>query len=182
MPVYMLCTSCGVSINRDRHSLAPPGATSLSHLCFLYHTCEVCRAKQIRVVHSVLSGFPCTCGWSVYGAWQLSITGCSLVCVWRLHVQEWLTSLVEKSKAAGAKGARSKGPKGGKWTKEEVITIRQVSHGAFAQKWLFLGGGFVPRGPRGWDAGKHPPHLFFRSCSSFMCTVPKINTFSLGGV
>lgn len=34
--------------------------------------------------------------------------------------QEWLTSLVEKSKAAGAKGARSKGPKGGKWTKEEV--------------------------------------------------------------
>lgn len=27
---------------------------------------------------------------------------------------------MEQSKAAGAKGARSKGPKGGKWTKEEV--------------------------------------------------------------
>lgn len=38
----------------------------------------------------------------------------------QFHCQEWLTSLVEKSKAAGAKGARSKGPKGGKWTKEEV--------------------------------------------------------------
>lgn len=35
-------------------------------------------------------------------------------------LQEWLTNLVERSKAAGAKGARSKGPKGGKWTKEEV--------------------------------------------------------------
>lgn len=40
--------------------------------------------------------------------------------VWK---QEWLASLVEKSKAAGAKGARSKGPKGGKWTKEEVRVV-----------------------------------------------------------
>lgn len=40
-----------------------------------------------------------------------------------IYEQNWLTSLMERSKAAGAKGARSKGPKGGKWTKEEVSPV-----------------------------------------------------------
>lgn len=53
------------------------------------------------------------------GIYLVSVPSCNT----RPCTQEWLTSLVEKSKAAGAKGARSKGPKGGKWTKEEVKTI-----------------------------------------------------------
>eukprot|EP00903_Cladosiphon_okamuranus_P017132 g15781.t3 len=52
--------------------------------------------------------------------------------------EEWLTSLVEKSKAAGAKGARSKGPKGGKWTKEEDTRLREIVEHHGARNWRMV--------------------------------------------
>ncbi|CAM9858078.1 unnamed protein product [Hapterophycus canaliculatus] len=52
--------------------------------------------------------------------------------------EEWLTSLVEKSKAAGAKGARSKGPKGGKWTKEEDTRLREIVEHHGAKNWRMV--------------------------------------------
>lgn len=52
--------------------------------------------------------------------------------------EEWLTSLVEQSKAAGAKGARSKGPKGGKWTKEEDTRLREIVEHHGARNWRMV--------------------------------------------
>ncbi|CAM9181588.1 unnamed protein product, partial [Choristocarpus tenellus] len=52
--------------------------------------------------------------------------------------EEWLASLVEKSKAAGAKGARSKGPKGGKWTKEEDTRLREIVELHGARNWRMV--------------------------------------------